>query len=319
MSSVTQFAHSDQAGYHTILGAPKPPPWNRLRHLGAACLALGLSGCSAALQKWTDNSGFLVAAEPLCEDTPGSQITSDGTCTGAGQPASQPVSAAPTMSATTTPPVVPVPPASPAFPNKTYIGLLLNESENNCGKFVNGLVLISNSTNTTLDGLTTVFTALGTAFTPIGVVHGLTAAGSISSGWKTAIDTDVYAKQTIANYALAIQTGYYTDLQGYITDLGKVTDDSSIILPIEVAKIRTIHRECSLATAQASLSSTIGPTTTGAAGATPPALTGGAAAPAPPPAGAQPQAAQPQALVATPPAATGAVTTRSVVPGHPLR
>jgi hypothetical protein len=268
-----------------------------LRYLGVACFALGLGGCGSTLEKVTKQSGFLVAAEPLCEDSPGYEVASNGTC----KPASD----------------VSSPPTSSAFPNKEYVGRVLNESEYNCGKFVDDLVLISNSTNTTLDGLTTVFTALGTAFTPLGVVHGLTAAGSITSGWKTAIDTDVYAKQTIANYAQAIQSGYYTDLHTYIDSLNAVTDDSAIILPIEVAKIRTIHRECSLATAQASISSTMRSDTTPTSSPQP------ASAPASPPVAptptpATPQAVAPTALTVQPPTASG-LTTRSVVPGHPIR
>jgi len=48
------------------------------------------------------------------------------------------------------------------------------------------------------------FSALGTAFTPISTVHALTAGASITSGWKTAVDSDIYAKLTIQNLVLAL-------------------------------------------------------------------------------------------------------------------
>jgi hypothetical protein len=151
-----------------------------------------------------------------------------------------------------------------ANPHKTYLGGVVNESEYFCGKFLNGLVLAENTTNVGLDIMTTVFTALGTAFTPLATVHALTAAGSISSGTKTAISSDIYARATIANYAQAIQASYYSDMKIYVDALTAANDDS-LVPSIEVSKIRTIHKECSLASAQATISSTLQtPPTTGA-------------------------------------------------------
>jgi len=203
-----------------------------LRALSGVLLLLSLSGCGSILNTWTDNSGNLVAAAPLCEDVTGSAVAPDGTC----KPYTRPATTADV---------------------KPYLGLVINESENNCGKFVTGLVLAANTTNTSLDLLTTVFTALGTAFTPLGTVHALAAAGSVSSGWKTAIDSDIYAKATIANYAQAIQTSYYTDMKTYMADLDN-SDITKIVPEEEVAKIRSIHKECSLASAQNTISATVG-------------------------------------------------------------
>jgi hypothetical protein len=189
-----------------------------LRGLMVLPVAIALSGCGAALERWESGNSFMVSAEDLA-------VTNDDI-------------------------------ASVGNNNKTFIGLVLNDSEQKCGRFVNGLVLASNSTNVGLDMATTVFTALGTAFTPVATIHALTAAGSISSGWKTAIDADIYAKATIANYAQAVQATYYTDLGKYTVDL-TLMDDRQVTASIEVAKIRTIHKECSLAAAQASIAATL--------------------------------------------------------------
>jgi len=199
--------------------------------LVSAAYSLSMCGCSAL----TGQSPFSVAAEPLCEETPGFALGPGGVC--------QPVT-----------PSYAVTPGA----RKNYIGLVVNESEHFCAKFVNGLVLAETGTNTALDALTTVFTALGTAFTPIATVHALTAAGSISSGWKTAIDSDIYAKATIANYAQAIQSTYYSDLQTYLDALSGM-QEADIVPSIEVAKIRSIHKECSLASAQAAVAASLKP------------------------------------------------------------
>ena len=126
-------------------------------------------------------------------------------------------------------------------------------SEYFCGKFVNSLVLASIGANTDLDILTTIFSALGTAFTPISTVHAFTAAASISSGWKTAIQSDVYAQASIANYAQAIQSTYYTDIADYMNKLGQFSSDDDIVPSSELTKIRSIHKECSLPSAQAAI------------------------------------------------------------------
>jgi len=241
---------------------------------GCALIAVSLCGCRA----FTEQYSFSVAADPLCEETPGYSVGPGGICN-------------------SNPPAYPVmpPTGNPATPKKDYLGLVVNESEFACGKFVNGLVLSETGVDTGLDLLTTVFTALGTAFTPLATVHALTAAGSISSGWKTAIDADIYAKASIANYAQAIQGSYYADVKSYLDNLTK-SDETALVPSVEVAKIRSIHKECSLASAQATIATTLQPSTPSAPAAAP----------------------QPAANAAAPPPPPGAVTTQAVVPGHPI-
>lgn len=151
---------------------------------------------------------------------------------------------------------------------KNYLGLVVKDSEQKCGQFVNGLVLAETTTNTGLDMITTVFSALATAFTPVNTIHALTAGATISSGWKTAINSDIYQKATIGNYAQAIQASYYTDIGNYVSALSIASNDT-LIPSIEVSKIEAIHKECSLASAQSTISSTLqASTTTTTTGAT---------------------------------------------------
>jgi hypothetical protein len=136
------------------------------------------------------------------------------------------------------------------------IGSVVDDSVSKCITFMNGLVLIENTTNTGFDMATTLFSALATAFTPLSTVHGLTAAATVSSGWKTAIDSDIYAKATVANYSQAIQASYFKQLSDYVSTLEKTPRDQ-VVAGLELTKIRSIHVECSLAAAQSAIAATI--------------------------------------------------------------
>jgi len=141
---------------------------------------------------------------------------------------------------------------------KNEIGKVLVNSETNCDEFTKKLSIANVGSNTTLDIATTVFSAAATAVTsPLSAVHGLTAASTIASGSKTAIDSDVFAKATIANMAQAIKATYYKDIANYESELGTEQPDS-IVPSVEVAKILSIHEECALDSAEASISSTLG-------------------------------------------------------------
>jgi hypothetical protein len=178
----------------------------------------------------------------------------------------------------------------------TYVGLILNDSENKCGDFVKRLVAAESGTDTTLDILSTTFSALATAFTPMATVHALTAAGTVASGSKTAIDSNIFAKASIANFVQAIQSTYYADVNKYRTSL--VAPGALIVPSIEVTKITPIHAECSLASAQATIAATL-------KGGQSSNTNGGVAAP---------PATPPPPLPGPPPAPAF----QSPVPGHPV-
>jgi hypothetical protein len=162
--------------------------------------------------------------------------------------------------------------AAPPATVKNAIGKVLVKSEQSCDEFTKKLSIANVGSNTALDIATTVFSAAATAVTsPLSAVHGLTAASTISSGSKTAIDSDIFAKATIANMAQAIKATYYKDLATYEAELGTEQADS-IVPSVEVAKILSIHNECALDSAEASISSTLGGSAPPAA--SPPPTTG---------------------------------------------
>jgi hypothetical protein len=143
-------------------------------------------------------------------------------------------------------------------PRKDYLGFVASASEARCADFLTSLVVASNGTHTGLDMLTTVFSALGTAFSPIATVHAMAAAASISSGWRANIDSDIYARLAIQDMLQAIQATYYTQMASYVSNLPYL-NETDIIVPAELTKIQTIHATCTLASARGSVSSSLKP------------------------------------------------------------
>jgi hypothetical protein len=139
------------------------------------------------------------------------------------------------------------------------IGVVINDSFAKCEQFTNGLVMIENTTNTGFDMTTTLLSALATAFRPLSTVHGLTAGASVSSGWKTAIDSDIYSKASASSYVQIIQGTYYKDMPAYLATLEaqEKQDKASIEPAFALGNIRRIHIECSLAAAQTKLSAAV--------------------------------------------------------------
>ena len=144
-------------------------------------------------------------------------------------------------------------PATATGHEKEYLGYVLLNSGRKCQEFTNRLSVAQRGVDTSFDILTVILSALATAFTPLSTVHGLTAAATISTGTKAAINADVYAKATAALILQEINQTYYADIDNYRTELSK-TQDVGIIPTIELSKIEAIHRECSLDAAIASLS-----------------------------------------------------------------
>lgn len=192
-------------------------------------LLLSLSGCGALLEKWEHQNSFMASALPLCEYNTDRRPPCDH------------------------------PPSEDALESakiKEYLGMVINESVSKCSAFLTGLTLHSSGTATTLDGATTVFSALATAFTPLSVVHGLTAGAAVTSGWNSVIKADIYGRRTAENYAQAIQATYYQSLGDYMRGLGRARPDR-LVRSLEIAKIRMIHKNCSLASAQSTISATL--------------------------------------------------------------
>lgn len=136
------------------------------------------------------------------------------------------------------------------------LGRVVLESEYQCERFMNNLVLTATGSHLWLDGANTVFSALGTAFTPISTIHALTAATTVSSGLRANIDSDVFAKAAVGAYAQAIRAGYYADIQQYMNRLDGLKP-SEVNYSVEVGRISAIHRGCSLGSAQDAISTTL--------------------------------------------------------------
>jgi hypothetical protein len=153
--------------------------------------------------------------------------------------------------------------ATPLFPDgqvpgtgdKMAVWSAVNLSEQKCSRFVNGLIAAETGTNTGLDLTTTVLSTLAATFTPLATAHALSAGAAISSGWKTAIDSDVFAKASVANYAQAIQSTYFRDIGAYGEKLAAQT--GPIDIGAEFAQIQSIHAECSLGSAQAAIAASL--------------------------------------------------------------
>jgi hypothetical protein len=168
---------------------------------------------------------------------------------------------------------------------KDAIAAVANQSETKCADFLSSLVLAETAGDTSFDLLSTTTSALSTLFVPITTVHALSASTTVLLGSKAAIDSDFYAKASIANFATAIQSTYYTDMGKYVDALA-VADPSTLDWQVEIYRISAIHRECALAQAEAAITKTLQ---------------------SPPPTTVQP------ATVAAP------VAPASVVPGHAIR
>jgi hypothetical protein len=141
---------------------------------------------------------------------------------------------------------------------KDSIAAVVNQSQHACSDFVSGLVLAETASNTSFDILSTITSALATVFHPLSTVHSLTAGTTILTGSKTAVDSDIYAKASVANFATAIQSTYYTDMGKYVNGLG-AADPTTLDWQIEMYKISVIHAECALAPAEASIAATLQP------------------------------------------------------------
>jgi len=218
-----------------------------LKLLLAPALAASLGGCTA---QWEDDHAYWVSAEPL--------FPTDTTILPYGATTASPAAMAEAPTDSKIPP--PPPPLAVYDPSKpeaakAYLGLIIGDSEAKCDRFMNRLSVAESSGDTGLDMATGVFSALGTAFTPLSTVHALTAASTITSGFKASIDSDVYAKAAIKDYAQAIQASYYADMKTYATALNSAKDP--LVVPIELATIARIHAECSLESAQNTISTTL--------------------------------------------------------------
>ena len=121
--------------------------------------------------------------------------------------------------------------------------LKLQIPDKKCEAYKRRLLYGSRVSNLGFDILTTIFGALGTVFSPINTVHAFTAATTISSGTKTAIDADIYQNATAPLMVQAISATYDSPMD----DLhDKIADSDDTAAHYDLGNVVRIHNRCSL-------------------------------------------------------------------------
>ncbi len=258
--------------------------WPRMwRTGGMVLLALCLSGCAAWASLLSGPSAqSLVSAKPLAvlsdpkaadyiqfqkytlpcasrasEDVAGTApCTSDASRSAAAAAPSSSTPVAALGDSATALPAQALPVLSPTLlaEQLNFLGRVALDSETKCLAFLNGVVIAENSVNTTGDIVSTLLTSAGTVFKSLTTVHSLTAGATVATGSKTAVDANIYAKASIANFQTALQKSYFKSINDYVAALPGLTN---FLVSAEIAKIETIHATCTLAAAEGSIAATI--------------------------------------------------------------
>ena len=160
------------------------------------------------------------------------------------------------------PELMPVPPDDPKNPDHPSsldkVHALVQDSQTKCARFVNSMFVEQAGTGFGLDIASTASSALATVFSPLAVVHSLTAASTIFGGARTSLSAEYLNSLTISHISQAIQSTYTVAMAKYINDLPK--DETSTINPyVERSTILSIHNACSLAAAEGTIGSTLQP------------------------------------------------------------
>ena len=161
---------------------------------------------------------------------------------------------------------------------KEYLGALVVDSYKKCNRFVTQLVRYQAGVNTTGDVITTVLSGVATAVSPISVAHALSAASTIAGGTKTAVDADLWAKATGANFAQAINSTYYVKMPKYADGLPDLNPDK-LVLTNEVGRLIAIHNQCAVASAETTIQTALAPPSTATQGASSQSTPGNETAP----------------------------------------
>lgn len=144
--------------------------------------------------------------------------------------------------------------------NLAVVHALVQDSQKKCRDFVDSMFLRTAESNTALDVSSTIFSALGTVFTPIATVHALTAGSTIANGTKTSVDNNFLAGVTVAHVINAIQSSYGTAMKQYVDGLSSTDPAAAKFDPIvERSQILIIHSQCSLVAANGTIDGAIQP------------------------------------------------------------
>lgn len=140
-----------------------------------------------------------------------------------------------------------------------YLGAVINDSAVKCDHLLRVIGTVSRGIDTDLNIITTIATALATAFTPIGTIHALAAVGSVSSGIRGTLFSGLYGERTSAIIAAQIRTSYIQEMRRYTDDLDRRIDGNRRFrVAVEVNHIMAIHQQCRVDTALDSLQTKAG-------------------------------------------------------------
>jgi hypothetical protein len=177
---------------------------------------------------------------------------------------------------------------SKTHPSKReFLGRIAYDSQKKCADFMDRIVAGQQSINTTGDILTTILSGIATAVTPVNTIHALTATSTIVSGTKATLTRELYTTGLVENWQTAIRRNYFKDISDYIAALNRI-GENELTVSIEVAKIHSIHSNCSIAAASSQITEKVnkppvpGPASPNAA---PSPSSGAAGKPDPAPAG----------------------------------
>jgi hypothetical protein len=145
--------------------------------------------------------------------------------------------------------------------NIDKVHVLVQDSQDKCTAFVSSMFAEAAGTGFVLDVLSTGTSALSTVFAPVSAKNALSAASTIFSGARTSITAEYLNSLTISHISQAIQSTYTADMTKYIAYLdGLNVPDTEIHPYAERTKIMSIHGECALAPAEASIGASLVPT-----------------------------------------------------------
>jgi hypothetical protein len=153
-------------------------------------------------------------------------------------------------------PLIAVPPAPTAV---AQVNLLVQDSQQKCGAFVNSTFAETAASGLALDVLSTGTSAVSAIVTPLATAHALSAASTVLGATKTGITANYLNTLSVSHITQAIQSSYGADMKKYIDSLAALSPSQKTALdPFEErSKILSYHNECSLAAAEGSIASTL--------------------------------------------------------------
>ena len=136
---------------------------------------------------------------------------------------------------------------TPGESNTHYAFALVQDSVMKCSLFLTHMSVTQRSDSFILDVAALIASTVGSAVSPIAVAHIFSAVAAVSTGTKTALDSDIFQQETAPLIVQAIDQTYFVEMKQYVDNF-KEADPLE-----EYVKIALIHKDCSLDAAVAKL------------------------------------------------------------------